>query len=410
MLLPLLVLLLVPPRRARDEDAPPPLESEEEAPGSREGATGGPGSHRHGGSKHWSYADKARWASAFPHCGGHMQSPINIDTASTHFDPQLGPLLLSDSNLPPGESLSLRNNGHTIVLELPENMTVAGGGFPQPYRAAQLHLHWGSKLSPGSEHTVDQRRYAGEIHVVFYNSRFRTIAEAAGERGGLAVLAAFLQVGSEENEAYEDILEHLNDIPEEGGSTSVEGFDIAKLLPESLDRYFRYNGSLTTPPCYQTVNWTVFNETVLLSPEQISDLEDTLWDDQDGHLQSNFRLPQSLHGRKVLASFPVNGNPEEILPAGRSMSATKQPQTAPGPQTGGPRDAPITYAGTETQVASTLRTGDALAVLFAALFGITALAFLLYVRKQRSRKPRPDAAPAKANTIYMPAATAEHAL
>lgn len=49
----------------------------------------------------------------------------------------------------------------------------------------------------------------------------------------------------------------------------VPGFNIAGLLPANLKFYFHYNGSLTTPPCYQTVKWTVFNQTVLLSRDQV---------------------------------------------------------------------------------------------------------------------------------------------
>lgn len=49
----------------------------------------------------------------------------------------------------------------------------------------------------------------------------------------------------------------------------VPGFNIAGLLPANLKLYFHYNGSLTTPPCYQTVKWTIFNQTVLLSHHQV---------------------------------------------------------------------------------------------------------------------------------------------
>ncbi|KAF7239984.1 Carbonic anhydrase 9 [Varanus komodoensis] len=261
--------------------------------------------------------DKADWASTFPHCGGLMQSPINIDTAATRFSPQLTSLLLSGYDLPQGETLCLRNNGHTIVLELPESMTVTGGGFPQAYRAAQLHLHWGSEHSrAGSEHTVDGHRYAGEIHVVHYSSRFASIKEAQGEPGGLAVLAAFLEVGPEENKPYQHILNHLEAVQDKGEETSIATFDVATLLPSSLDRYFRYNGSLTTPPCYQTVNWTVFNQTIRLSQEQIALLDDSLEGDEDQPLQSNFRLTQGLHGRHVLASFEIPHPGEGATPAG----------------------------------------------------------------------------------------------
>nr|XP_056705090.1 carbonic anhydrase 9 [Euleptes europaea] len=350
------------------------------------GRYGGPSGH---GPRHWSYADKTEWVSDFPDCGGHMQSPINIDTATTLFAPQMKALQLSGYNLPPEEKLSLRNNGHTIVLDLPANLSVSGGGFPQAYRAAQLHLHWGSPEGPGSEHTVDGRRYAGEVHVVHYSSLFGSVKEAAREPGGLAVLAAFLQVGSEGNEAYQHILEYLGEVHEEDEETSIAGFDVAKLLPDNLGSYFRYNGSLTTPPCYQTVNWTIFNQTVLLSQEQISVLEESLLGEKEELIQGNFRPPQSLHDRPVLASFQVTPAPTVVEP----------------PDAG-------------KQVSSSLRTGshccflspgDLLAILFGTLFGVTAIAFLLYVRKHQSRSQRLDAQAAKPSVIYVPATTEEHA-
>nr|XP_028603998.1 carbonic anhydrase 9 isoform X2 [Podarcis muralis] len=381
------------------------------------------------GNSHWSYADKAEWASDFPHCGGHMQSPINIETGAALFSPQLEPILLPDYSLPPREKLRLQNNGHTVVLDLPRNLTLTGGGFPQPYQAAQLHLHWGSALKPGSEHTVDGHRYAGEIHVVYYSSHFDTIQEAQVEPGGLAVLAAFLQVGSEENEPYQHILDHLNDVHEEGEETWIPAFDVAMLLPDDLSRYFRYNGSLTTPPCYQTVNWTIFNQTIQLSPDQISLLEDTLHGDEDELIQDNFRLPQSLQGRSVLASFPMLHSPEGAQPPGEGGSPRAPDPYGPAEEGGGDsagsaagggqphtpdgasgRDPePASGEGADQQVGSSLQTGDVLAAIFAALFGITALAFFLYVRKHQAQNRRRDSQPIKSSIIYTAATTEENA-
>lgn len=51
--------------------------------------------------------------------------------------------------------------------------------------------------------------------------------------------------------------------------TWVPGLDVSALLPSDLSRYFRYEGSLTTPPCAQGVIWTVFNQTVRLSAKQV---------------------------------------------------------------------------------------------------------------------------------------------
>lgn len=54
-----------------------------------------------------------------------------------------------------------------------------------------------------------------------------------------------------------------------GQTTSIPSFSVQELLPERLDRYYRYNGSLTTPPCLQSVLWTVFQQPVYISAAQV---------------------------------------------------------------------------------------------------------------------------------------------
>ena len=49
----------------------------------------------------------------------------------------------------------------------------------------------------------------------------------------------------------------------------VPGFNIRALLPARLDEYYRYDGSLTTPPCYPSVLWTVFRDHVTISRKQV---------------------------------------------------------------------------------------------------------------------------------------------
>uniref|UniRef100_A0A8C4KRZ9 Carbonic anhydrase n=2 Tax=Dromaius novaehollandiae TaxID=8790 RepID=A0A8C4KRZ9_DRONO len=326
-----------------------------------------PHSHERGpGRGHWSYKDRQEWVLHYPNCESTMQSPINIDLAKTIFSPQLRPIQLSGYSLPSKERLKLKNNGHTVVLELPESLAITGG-YAQQYRAIQLHLHWGSPTGPGSEHTINDHRFPGEIHVVHYNTKYDSFEEAMVRPDGLAVLAAFLQVGPRENPYYRQILEHLYEIQGEDEEVFVPGFNIAGLLPANLDLYFRYNGSLTTPPCYQSVKWTVFNQTVQLSQDQISELVSTLRGDDDSPLQNVFREWQKLHGRHVLASFQA------------ALTLVKQLPTPGGDGS--------SEAGAEKHTSS-FQAGDVLAVLFGVLFAVTAVAFVLYIHKHRSQNAR----------------------
>ncbi|XP_010073160.1 PREDICTED: carbonic anhydrase 9-like, partial [Pterocles gutturalis] len=328
---------------------------------------------------HWSYEDLEHWGVDYPDCAGTMQSPINIDMAKTIVSPQLRPIQLSGYSLPANEKLRLTNNGHTVLLELPESLAITGG-YAQQYRAVQLHLHWGSPSGPGSEHTVNGHRFAAEIHVVHYNTRYSSFNEAMVHPDGLAVLGAFLEVGPRENPYYQEILEHLYKIQREGEEVLVPGFNIAGLLPANLKHYFHYNGSLTTPPCYQTVKWTVFNQTMLLSHDQMSMLVMTLRNDDSKPLQNNYRPVQDLHGRRVLASFQTT-----------LISAKQMPSGSDG-------------SGAAGHSSSSFHAGDVLAVLFGVLFAITALAFLLYIYKHRSQNARLDS-PTKSKVIYTAAAT-----
>ncbi|XP_065764428.1 carbonic anhydrase 9 [Muntiacus reevesi] len=322
------------------------------------------------GHSHWRYGGAPPWPQVSPACAGRFQSPVDIRPELTAFCPALRPLELLGFELPPRPKLRLCNNGHTVQLSLPSGLKMALGPG-QEYRALQLHLHWGAPGRPGSEHTVDGHRFPAEIHVVHLSTAFEEFDEALGRPGGLAVLAAFLQEGPEENSAYELLLSHLGEITEKDSETWVPGLDVSALLPSDLSRYFRYEGSLTTPPCAQGVIWTVFNQTVKLSAKQLHTLSDSLWGPDDSRLQLNFRAAQPLNGRIIEASFPagVDGSPRTVEPV---------------------------------HLNSCLAAGDILALVFGLLFAVTSIAFLVQMRRQQ-RHPSET----KGSVSYHPAEVTE---
>ncbi|XP_008532568.1 carbonic anhydrase 9 isoform X4 [Equus przewalskii] len=301
--------------------------------------------------RHWRYGGDPPWPQVSPACAGRFQSPVDIRPELAVFCPALRSVQLLGFELPPFPELRLRNNGHTVQLTLPPGLEMALGPGRE-YRALQLHLHWGAAGRPGSEHTVGGHRFPAEIHVVHISTAFAKVDEAMGRPGGLAVLAAFLQEGPEENSAYEQLLSHLEEITEEDSETWIPGLDVSALLPSDLSRYFRYEGSLTTPPCAQGVIWTVFNQTVRLSAKQLHTLSGSLWGPDNSRLQLNFRATQPLNGRVMEASFPAGVD---------SSPRTTEP----------------------VHLNSCLATGDVLALVFGLLFAATSIAFLVHMRRQQ---------------------------
>uniref|UniRef100_A0A8D1UQ72 carbonic anhydrase n=1 Tax=Sus scrofa TaxID=9823 RepID=A0A8D1UQ72_PIG len=258
--------------------------------------------------QHWTYEGphgQDHWPASYPECGSNAQSPINIQTDSVAFDPELLPLQPHGYEQPGTEPLDLHNNGHTVQLSLPPTLHLEG--LPRKYVAAQLHLHWGQKGSPGgSEHKINGEATAAELHIVHYDSEsYASLSEAAQQPQGLAVLGILVEVGETENPAYEHILSHLHEIRHKDQRTSVPPFNVRGLLPPLLAQFFRYNGSLTTPPCYQSVLWTVFNRRAQISMRQLEKLQEALFSTEEPSqlLVQNYRAPQPLNQRIVLASF-----------------------------------------------------------------------------------------------------------
>lgn len=56
----------------------------------------------------------------------------------------------------------------------------------------------------------------------------------------------------------------------QGHTASVKPFPLIGLLPENnMGQYYRYHGSLTTPPCSPVVVWSVYEVPISLSYSQV---------------------------------------------------------------------------------------------------------------------------------------------
>ncbi|XP_030629904.1 carbonic anhydrase [Chanos chanos] len=244
------------------------------------------------------------WAENFPVANGPRQSPIDIIPGHAQHDPALKPLKLKYD---PATSKGILNNGHSFQVDFADDddsSTLTGGPITGTYRLRQFHFHWGCSDDQGSEHTIAGTKFPCELHLVHWNTKYPSFADAASQPDGLAVVGVFLKIGAA-NPSLQKVLDALDAIKSKGKQTTFSNFDPATLLPGSLE-YWTYDGSLTTPPLLESVTWIVLREPISVSPAQMAKFRSLLFS-ADGEspcrMVDNYRPPQPLKGRKVRSSF-----------------------------------------------------------------------------------------------------------
>lgn len=215
----------------------------------------------------WGYeGDKGpeHWGDAFPVCGkGKKQSPLNI----------IGPFEKSKETLSVDYKegpLKMLNNGHTIQVNIEPGSSLTIG--KESFELLQFHFH------RPSEEQVDGKNASMVAHFVHKS-----------KEGKLAVIGVMLNEGKD-SAAIKTLWANLP--PKEGEEflPAKVTFNPASMLPKDMG-FYNYEGSLTTPPCTEGVQFYILKASVDISKQQLAKFPFKL----------NARPVQALNGRKIAA-------------------------------------------------------------------------------------------------------------
>lgn len=201
------------------------------------------------GNVHWDYSETGHtgpthWGELDPNfsmcSSGKNQSPVDLTA-------------MVESNLSyitfgyKAGGYEVLNNGHTIQVNYEPGSTISVDGHE--FELKQFHFH-----NP-SENTINGKFWPMEAHFVH-----------ADQEGNLAVIAVMFKTGDENSE----LQKAWASLPDNAGEKNAlsEKIDAVSLLPEKKD-FYRFNGSLTTPPCSEGVLWLVMKDDLMASVDQI---------------------------------------------------------------------------------------------------------------------------------------------
>uniref|UniRef100_A0A1A9WYK7 Carbonic anhydrase n=1 Tax=Glossina brevipalpis TaxID=37001 RepID=A0A1A9WYK7_9MUSC len=246
------------------------------------------------------------WYSRYPQCLGHKQSPIAIFRHKS-IDIIVPPIFFGLYDIPMAEPIILHNSGHTVQFQIPKTVLdekpfITGGILEGTFIVEQAHFHWGSATRKGSEHMLNGHRYDLEMHIVHHNSKFADVNTARHFENGVAVIALLFKIVKINDIGYTGldlIYKNLKSI--QFHNTTIKAEEIISLgsLLGNIDRndFYTYHGSLTTPPCSETVTWIIFAN---ILPISYSDIK-KFWNIRDttDNQYVNIRDLQSSLFRKV---------------------------------------------------------------------------------------------------------------
>lgn len=258
------------------------------------------------------------WSSVSFSCDGGLQSPVDIatsDATQQEYDAPLTAEFNSDDSCNFGDGDicgNLVNNGRALIFQINKERTdlrLRGGPLPDlaEYRLEKIKFHFGcdDDGEGGSEHKLDGKKQVAEMQLMFYKEEFGDYMQANNKPEGLAGISVLLEKGDSQ-ESLGVLENELQNMLNKGTQVEEVQLQLFKLVPDLLNpkaKFFTYQGSMTIPPCSESVRWIIMKNPVKITEDQLAQLRALEATDENAYepvqMCNNIRTLQELNGREV---------------------------------------------------------------------------------------------------------------
>lgn len=269
----------------------------------------------------WTLQEINQNTKIFATCNGSRQSPINVETKIAKLNPSLR-LGLTAYDKP---VLALLINKfptfqiHPISLRWPRPSALVSSSVARAFNPladkyfalSHIQFHWSHQDNAdlqansrpelrSSVHSIDNLDHPMEIHFVHLNTAYASIEEALSKPDGLLILAVMTTASSHESYLFDRILDELTNLTNTGQQSIIEEESTWRsFLPSDTSHFYRYQGSMIYPPCYESVDWIIFDEKLRLGRRQLRRLRRFKFNSYD--LRTNKEIDWSIQRRPIQA-------------------------------------------------------------------------------------------------------------
>eukprot|EP00929_Paragymnodinium_shiwhaense_P091098 TRINITY_DN5113_c0_g1_i1.p1 TRINITY_DN5113_c0_g1~~TRINITY_DN5113_c0_g1_i1.p1 ORF type:complete len:1277 (+),score=203.92 TRINITY_DN5113_c0_g1_i1:69-3833(+) len=233
------------------------------------------------GGSAWTYLFANCWEESYPQCGGRQQSPVDIKVDGPFVGQGSEAMnLLVLTTYVDVEDCRMRNTGHGLQAESATDLTFGTLEMDGlTYNALQYHIHC------PSEHTLDGAVYSCEVHAVHQ-------AVSATGLENLLVFGVLYEIGTVSDIFIDNFVKGVD--LEEDATMALDETISLRDFHQLRRGFYRYDGSLTTPPCAESVKWFVLRLSATMTQAH-ADLLLTAMQ----HPNLNNRPIQPHHGRGI---------------------------------------------------------------------------------------------------------------